>query len=348
MKPDLERAHGGCSWVGEVRKGALSRAPFSIPRVDEPGHMLPAMDIGLHLPSSQPGANAGDILETARRAEELGFDSVWFFDHLFTPSDLDSRYPYSRDGSYALSADDPFFDPLGLFGVLAGATERINLASGVLIPAYRHPIVLGKALATIENLAPGRVVLGVGTGWMREEFDALGVHFERRGARLDEYIEALRTIWSGEQASFDGEFYSWPKAGFLPAPTAPIPIIVGGHSDAAVRRAARLGDGWAGVTGKGQGAGLDALAARISYLHEQLDRFDRGPDGFHISYQSALWFSDQPNPKLPFTGPADEIASSIKRAADLGVTMIDLFVLGPAAVIVETAERFAEEVRPLL
>lgn len=310
--------------------------------------MLPPMDIGLHLPSSQPGATAADIRAVARRAEELGFDAVWFFDHLFTPSDLGSKYPYSRDGSYALSADDPFFDPLSLFGVLAGATERIKLASGVLIPAYRNPIVLGKALAGIENFAPGRVVLGVGTGWMREEFDAIGVPFERRGARLDEYIEALRAVWSGEQVAFEGEFYSWPKAGFLPAPTAPIPIIVGGHSDAAVQRGARLGDGWAGVTGKGQGSGLDALAARIGYLHDQLDRAGRSADGFHISYQSALWFSDEPNPKLPFTGPADEIAASIKRAADLGVTMIDLFVLGPGSVIEEVAERFAEEVKPLL
>lgn len=306
------------------------------------------MDIGLHLPSSQPGANSDDILAVARRAEALGFDTVWFFDHLFTPSDLGSKYPYSRDGSYALSADDPFFDPLGLFGVLAGALSKIKLASGVLIPAYRNPIVLAKALASIENFAPGRIVLGVGTGWMREEFEALGVGYERRGARLDEYIEALRAIWSGDPTGFDGEFYSWPRSGFLPVPTSPIPIIVGGHSDAAVRRAARLGDGWAGITGQGQGAGLEAIAARVDFLHEQLEANGRSADRFHISYQSALWFSDHPNPKLPFTGPADEIAASIKKAADIGVTMIDLFVLGPAAVMIEAAERFNEEVRPLL
>lgn len=310
--------------------------------------MLRVMELGIHLPSSQPGANAGDVLAVAKKAEELGFDAVWFFDHLFTPTDLDSKYPYSRDGSYALSANDPFFDPLALFGVLAGATERIKLASGVLIPAYRNPLVLGKALASIENLAPGRIILGVGTGWMREEFESLGVPFEKRGARLDEYIQALRILWSGEPSSFDGEFYSWPESGFLPAPTAPIPIIVGGHSDAAVDRAARLGDGWAGVTGKGQGAGLDALAARIDHLHGRLETHGRSKEGFEISYQSALWFSDEPNPKLPFTGPPEEIAASIKRAADIGVTMLDLFVLGPGAIIEENAHRFTEEVRPLL
>lgn len=306
------------------------------------------MQIGLHLPSAQPGANASDVLEVAKAAEAQGFDLLWFFDHLFTPSDLDSAYPYSRDGSYALGDADPFFDPLGLYGVLAGATEKIRLVSGVLIPVYRHPIVLGKLLATVENFAPGRIVLGVGTGWMAEEFEAVNVPFGKRGARLDELIDALRAVWSGAPSSFDGEFYSWREGGFLPAPTQPIPIIVGGHSDRALRRAAKRGDGWAGVTGKGQGAGLDALADRLIVLDGFLEEEGKSRDGFEVSYQNALWFSDDPNPKLPFTGPVDHIASQLVRAREMGVTMIDLVVFGPGPLIVETAQRFAEEVRPLL
>lgn len=306
------------------------------------------MDIGLHLPSSQPGANAPGIAAVAREAEAQGFDTLWFFDHLFTPVALSDAYPYSRDGSYALSANDPFYDPLGLFGVLAGATQRIKLATGVLIPAYRNPIVLGKMLATIENFAPGRIVLGVGTGWMGQEFEAVGVDFSRRGARLDEYIAALRAIWSGETNAFDGEFYSWEEAGFLPAPTAPIPIIVGGHSDAALKRAARLGDGWAAVTGKGQGSGLEAVERRLSILDGFLGDAGRTRDGFTISFQSLLWFSDSENPKLPFTGSPETIAASLKQAAEIGIDMVDLVVFGPDDVVVETARRFAEEVRPLL
>lgn len=306
------------------------------------------MDIGLHLPSSQPGASSDGVTQVADTAEELGFDTLWFFDHLFTPSELEDAYPYTRDGSYALSDADPFFDPLGLFGVLAGRLERIKLATGVMIAAYRNPIVLGKALASIENFAPGRIVLGVGAGWMRQEFDAVGIDPSRRGARLDEYIRALREVWKGEPVPFEGEFYSWDKAGFLPAPTAPIPIIVGGHSDRALRRAAELGDGWAAVTGKGQGAGLDALAARIEVLHGLLDENGRSPEGFHIALEHALWFSDEPNPKLPFTGRPEDIAGAIKRAADMGITMIDLMVFGPPELIVDTARRFNDEVRPLL
>lgn len=306
------------------------------------------MEFGLHLPSAQPGANADGILQVARVAEERGFDSVWFFDHLFTPTAIESKYPYTREGDYPMSASDPFFDPIGLFGVLAAKFERIKLGTGVLIPTYRNPIVLGKILATIENFAPGRIILGVGAGWMKEEFDATGVDYDNRGARLVEYIEALRAIWSGEPSAFDGRFYKWVEAGFLPAPIQPIPIIIGGHGDRALQRVAKHADGWAAVTGRGQGAGIAALAKRIEVIAGFLEEQGRSLDDIEIVYTSALWFSDHPNEKLPLTGPAEHIAGSIKELGDLGVTMVDLAVFGPAELIGETAHRFAEEVRPLI
>ena len=306
------------------------------------------MRFGLHLPSAQPGANAADILAAAATAERLDFDSVWLFDHLFTPSELDSRYPYSRDGSYSLSSADPFFDPIALYGLLAAATQKIRIGSGVVIGAYRHPIVLGKLVATVENFAPGRVVLGLGRGWMREEFDALGVPFERRGARLEEYIRALRAIWSGEPTEFHGEFYSWPKAGFLPAPTTRLPILIGGHGDEALRRTAELADGWVVTTGKGQGNGIDAVAARLEVLRGYLDKGGRDFSELEIVYPNLLWFNDKPNPKMPLTGPPEEIAASIKRLEDIGVSTAHMIVFGPGPLVCETAERFAEEVLPLL
>ena len=306
------------------------------------------MEFGLQLPTAAPGVTAAPILETARSAEELGFDAVWLFDHLFTPVGIESQYPYSRDGGYPMSPDDPFFDPLGLFGVLAGATERVKLGTAVLIPAYRHPVVLGKLLATIENFAPGRILLGAGAGWMREEFDAVGVPYERRGPRLEEYVAALRAIWSGTTTSFDGEFYSWTEAGFLPAPTAPIPIIIGGHGDRALDRAARIGDGWAIATTREQGRGLAAVATRLDHLRERLAAHGRVDEPFELVYQHALWFSDHGNEKLPLTGPPDVIAASLKQLQEYGVTMVDLAVFGPAQLIAETAQRFNEEVRPLL
>lgn len=303
------------------------------------------MEIGIQLPSAQQGANAADILEVARTAERLEYDSVWMFDHLFTPVGLESKYPYTKSGDYALTADDPFYDPLAVFGIVAGATSRVKMGTGVLIPAYRHPIVLGKVLASIENFAPGRIVLGIGAGWMREEFDAVGVGYSKRGARLEEYARALRTIWSGEPTSFEGQFYSWTEAGFLPAPTQPIPLIFGGHGDKALERAARVADGWAVVTAPGQGSGLDGAAARIDFLKSLLEKHGRDPATFHLTYQHAMWFSDHPNPKMPLTGPPEEIAKSLARLKELGVTMVDLMVFGPASVISENAERFVSEVR---
>lgn len=306
------------------------------------------MEIGLHLPSAQAGANAGDILGVATGAEGLGFDSLWMFDHIFTPKELESAYPYSKDGSYALTDNDPFFDPLGLFGVLAGATDRIKLGTGVLIAAYRHPLILGKVLATIERFAPGRLVLGVGAGWMREEFEAVGLSLADRGARLDEYLEALRAIWSGEPAGFEGRFYSWAEAGLQPAPTRPIPIIVGGHSDAALRRAARAGDGWAVVTGKGQGSGLDAVERRLATLDGFLEEQGRSRDGFELMFAHGLFFVDEPHPKFPLVGTPESITESLLRLRDMGVTMVDLITFGDAEAILTTASRFAEEVRPKL
>ncbi|MEA2487298.1 MAG: hypothetical protein QOF16_952 [Actinomycetota bacterium] len=306
------------------------------------------MRFGLQLPNSQPGTDEDAILAVARTAERLGLDSVWMFDHLFTPADLDSKYPYSRDGAYPLTPDDPFFDPLGLYGFLAGATENVRIGTGVLIASYRHPIVLGKVLATIERFAPGRIVLGVGAGWMREEFDAVGIGYDRRGARLDEYIAALRAIWSGKPASFDGDFYKWESAGFLPAPTAPIPILVGGHTDAALRRVAKLGDGWAITTGRGQGAGIDAVAKRIADLTELLDHNGRSLADLELLYQTPLWFSDSANPKFPLSGPVDAIVESIGRLSEIGVTTIDLVIFGTVELVEESIQKFTEEVIPLL
>ncbi len=305
------------------------------------------MEFGLHLPNAGAGASAEAILRVARTAEDLGFDSAWCFDHLFTPADLQTAYPYQREGRYFLSASDPFFDPIALFGVLMGATSKIKIGTGVMIAAYRHPIVLAQILATIDNFSPGRIVLGLGAGWMREEFDALGVSFEKRGARLDEYIEALRTMWAAPASSFEGDFYSWPEAGFLPNPMSPIPMIVGGHSDPAMRRAARIGDGWAVVTGSGSQR-AEGIAPVVGKMKELLEKEGRDLEGFQLMLQHILWFSDEPNPKLPFTGPPEAIAERIKEVEDLGITTIDLIVYGPADVIVENAERFAREVRPLL
>src|SRR5205085_2157639 len=206
------------------------------------------MEFGLHLPNAGPFANGPDILRVARTAEELGFHSVWLFDHLFTPTNLESKYPYSPDGSYAMAPEFPFYDPVSCMAALAGASERIKFGTRVLIATYRHPVVLAKELATTDAIAGGRMILGVGAGWMAEEFDAVDVPMDERFARLDEHIALMRRTWQEGTAAHEGRFYSHVEAGFGPQPPQAgntIPVIVGGHGDAALRRAARWGDGWA-------------------------------------------------------------------------------------------------------
>ena len=237
------------------------------------------MDFGLVLLHSGAGVDGERILAAASAAEDAGLDSVWVYDHLLTPVRVDSTYPYAPDGVYHESADDPFYDPLALIGVLTARTRRVRVGAEVFVAPYRHPIVLAKALATFERFAPGRIVCGVGAGWMQEEFDAVGVPFARRGARLAEYVGALRAVWSGEPNAFDGEFYRWPEAGFLPAPSAPIPIVLGGHADVALRRAARIADGFAAIAGPGETGSPAEFAARLGRIRGHVEERRARPGG---------------------------------------------------------------------
>src|SRR5207248_10110548 len=159
---------------------ALQVDRHGLVRCGHPAVVCPVMEFGLHLPNAGPFANGPDILRVARTAEELGFHSVWLFDHLFTPTNLESKYPYSPDGSYPMLPELPFYDPVSVMAALAGATERIKFGTRVLIATYRHPVALAKELATTDALAGGRMILGVGAGWMAEEFDAVDVPMDER------------------------------------------------------------------------------------------------------------------------------------------------------------------------
>jgi probable F420-dependent oxidoreductase len=306
------------------------------------------MDIGILLPSAGPHATARGILDVARAAERLGFASVWMFDHLFTPLALASRYPYGKNGAYPVSPEHPFFDPLGIIGVLAGATERVRICTGVMVAAYRHPIVLAKALATIDQLSPGRIGLGVGAGWMDEEFRALGIDTEKKGARLEEHVRAMRAVWSGVPTAFEGERYAWPESSFLPAPAGRIPIIIGGHADVSLRRAARVGDGWAIVTASGQGSGLEAVAERLGLLATMRQEEGRAGEPFELVYQNPVVFSPDPLPRLPLSGPRDAILEGLARLRALGVTTVVLTIHGASGAMVDVAQRFAEEILPAI
>jgi len=186
------------------------------------------------------------IPQVARIAEEVGFDGVLLSDHPFVPERSHSRYPYSADGRPSFTPDSEYPDVWVLLGAIAASTRRLRLSTSIYLLPLRHPIDVAKAAASLAVLCGGRFALGVGVGWEEGLFDAYGVDFASRGRRADECIEVMRRLWSGGWAEHRGEFFTLPGARQRPAPPQPIPLWVGGHSPAALRRAARLGDGFVG------------------------------------------------------------------------------------------------------
>jgi probable F420-dependent oxidoreductase len=185
--------------------------------------------------------------EVVETAEELGFESVWMSDHLVLPVALDrDAYP---EGELPIDPRTPIFDVMVHLALFAGFTSRLRLGTFVYQAALRHPFVAARAVATLDVVSHGRVELGVGAGWSRAEWDAAGVPFERRGVRLDETIDVLRGLWADDAFAFDGEFHRFPPVGFEPKPVQRpgTPVLVGGESTAALRRAVRRGDGWVGM-----------------------------------------------------------------------------------------------------
>jgi probable F420-dependent oxidoreductase len=200
------------------------------------------MLIGAKLPASGP-LHAG-VAEHAAVLERAGFDSLWVSDHVVIPRTIESRYPFSPDGVATWATDTPFMDAMVALAAAAAVTSRVRLGTAALVLPQRNPVLVAKQAASIDVVSGGRLELGIGAGWLAEEFEALDMPFERRGARMDEWVALLRECWKGTPAAFAGEFYSLAEGTLcLPTPAHEIPMLVGGHSPAALRRAKAVG-GW--------------------------------------------------------------------------------------------------------
>jgi probable F420-dependent oxidoreductase len=189
-------------------------------------------------------APVGEVVELAKAAEEVGFDAVALPDSLFYMEKQSVDYPYTPDGSRMWNADTPIVDPLIAAGAMGAVTSTLRFYTNVLKLGSRHPLLLARQVGSVANLTNNRFTFGVGIGWAPEEFEWCGVPFERRGARVDEMIEVLRLVLGGGMVEFHGEFYDFDKLQMSPAPSAEVPFYVGGHTDVALKRAARIGDGW--------------------------------------------------------------------------------------------------------
>ena len=311
------------------------------------------MNIGVHVVNARPWATADSIVSLGTRAEALGFDSLWVSDQVVIPSKLQPSYPYGTTRHYDIEANQNFFEALSVLTYLAGRTSRVHLGTSVLVLPYRQPLVVAKQWATLDALSGGRTILGVGAGFMREQFEALGMDtFDRRGAATDEAIRLFRAAWAqGAEVSFTGEVYRFQSVWFLPKPTRAggPPIWVGGNGRRSIRRAAELGDGWHTVR-----IGLDELRTGVATLHELLDRNGRPEADVVISAKFGLYCPGtgprgEPH-ESALTGSAELIAARLRSYRDAGLQYL---VLDPTqhaapAEALEAIEFFASEVRPLL
>jgi probable F420-dependent oxidoreductase len=263
------------------------------------------MKFGVAFASAWPFNDAASALELAVATEDAGFESLWTVEHVLWPESYDSVYPYSRSGRMHGEATVSIPDPLIWLSWVGARTSRIRLGTGILVLPQRNPLVVAKALATLDDFSGGRVEAGVGVGWLREEFEALGVPFGDRGRRTDEYIAAMRTVWSDDNASFSGEFVDFEGANVNPKPVQrSIPVTIGGHTPASARRAGRLGDGF--YPGR---ADLEELSALFTVVRETAIDNGRDPDSIVLSAA---------HPQ----GVLEDTESRLAVLADLGVTRV--------------------------
>lgn len=203
------------------------------------------MKFAIAFSNTGPFSNPDKAIVMAQAAEAAGFESLWTVEHVVVPSNYDSPYPYDASGKMPGGEESPIPDPLIWLSFVAAATQTIKLATGILILPQRNPVVLAKEIATLDHLSKGRMLLGVGVGWLEEEFNAIGVPFADRGKRNDDYIAAMRALWTQEKASHHSEYTNFDECIMRPQPVnGMIPIHIGGHTDIAARRAGRLGDGF--------------------------------------------------------------------------------------------------------
>jgi probable F420-dependent oxidoreductase len=291
------------------------------------------MRFGVALPQFGPAARAADVRErigaVAAAADRLGFVVVWTAEHLIFPAAIRTPYPYG--GRAPFDVTDPILDAAATLAYVAALTTRVRLGTAVIVLPYHHPIALAKALATIDVLSNGRLLLGVAGGWLREEFDLLGVPFAERGARTDEYLELITRLWTEERVTFRGRFFALDEAVAFPKPVQRPhpPIWIGGDSPAALRRVARCGDGWMAVP-----RDLDHLQAGIRTIRTAAAAAGRDPAAIGVATSGGA-------------RSLDELVELLPRLEQLGVTIVNvpaLFWTHTIAEAIELMQAFAERV----
>jgi len=288
------------------------------------------MKIGLTLPMRGPLANPEDIKTLVEQAETLGFDHLGVNDHIIVPKSISSRYPYSATGTFPGAVSGECLDMFTLLAYVAAISVKPRLVTAITVVPHRGAVHTAKIVATIDVLSGGRVDLGIGAGWMKEEFDALNIPpFKDRGRVTDEYLQACKALWTEDDPAFDGEFVQFKNISFLPKPVQKPhpPIWVGGESPAALRRAVRHGDVWFPIANNPRHP-LDSITrfkAGIERLHQTAEKHGRDPHSIGIAL-FANWYDETKTAQTDegerhlLTGSADNIAEDIEALGELGVS----------------------------
>jgi probable F420-dependent oxidoreductase len=283
------------------------------------------MDIGYFGLGIGPLTTCDWVKPVAMAAERLGFASIWAPEHVILLEQYVSKYPYSA-GEFPLPTDTPFADPFTTLAFAAACTSKIRIATGICLVPEHNPLVLAKTVATLDRLSQGRLILGVGIGWLAEEFQALGISFERRAQRTREYIDVMRKLWSEPKSAFHGEFMSFPQVQSFPKPYgATVPIWFGGETPPALRRVAEYGDGWIGFN-----LSPDEAAAKIKRIEQILAASGRQRSSVHLAVS-------------PYAKPITP--DDLKRYRDAGADEVVLLSLGAPTSVQQTLERMQEIAR---
>ena len=314
------------------------------------------MQFGIHIGPRGCMTNRANIMRLGTRAEALGYDILGVADHVIAPVSTTVRYPYTADGVWPGAPTGECMDTLAVLAFLAGCTERIRLLTSVIVVPHRHPVLTAKLFSTADVLSDGRIIAGVGAGWMPEEFAALGTPpFEARGAVTDEYIRAWKTLWTQDRPEMVGKYANFSNVVFEPKPvTKPHPPIwVGGESPRSLRRVAELGDGWYPVSNNAQVLlnTPERLQAGIGRMHRAVEKAGRDPSSIDIAY---VWFMPpswkaRPGPdgegRQMFSGGPDDMLADIAALEAIGVKHCIFYLQRPTIEqTMDLTERFAEDV----
>jgi len=302
------------------------------------------MEFGIHLPHLGRNVGRDPLIDFARAVESAGYASGWVSDHVCWPAEIASKYPYTDDGSFAPAPDMGWLDPIGTQLFVAAVTTKLRLGFTVLILPYRQPVVTAKQLATLDVLSGGRLILGCGIGWMAEEAAILGMPWDRRGARANEQLELFECLFTRPTPRFEGRFYELPEVGFEPKPIqSPVPVWVGGNTDAAYRRAARYGSGLHAAFEP-----ADVVADAWQRVLRYTEALGRDPEAMTLSLRVYLDTMGTMEPAKSVHGTPAQMQDQVARWAEIGVRhlVLDPVARGGIAGRRDAALAFADSVMP--